>query len=48
MNILKSKRIYFEDGVKDGYLVLQNGKIVGFLSADSRVKDYVDYGKQIP
>lgn len=44
MNILKSKRIYFEDGVKDGYLVLQNGKIVGFLSADSRVKDYVDYG----
>lgn len=44
MKILKSKRIYFEDGVKDGYLVLQNGKIVGLLSADSVVNDYEDYG----
>ena len=44
MNIIKSKRIYFEDGIRDGYLVLQKGKIVGFLSSDSEVNEYTDYG----
>ena len=41
--IIKSDRIYFEDGCKDGYLVIEGKKIVGFLDKCAEVKDYVDY-----
>ena len=41
--IIRSKRIYFEDGVRDGYLVTEGRKIVGFLDKSAAVKDYVDY-----
>ncbi len=41
--IIKSERIYFEDGVRDGYLVVEGKKIVGFLDKSAPVTDYVDY-----
>ncbi len=41
--IIKSKRIYFEDGCRDGYLVIEGSRIVGFLDSSARVKEYVDY-----
>lgn len=44
MNYIRSKRIYFEDGVKDGYLVIDNKKIVGFLSSAARIDNAEDYG----
>ncbi|NCB34401.1 MAG: N-acetylglucosamine-6-phosphate deacetylase, partial [Erysipelotrichia bacterium] len=46
MDILRSTRIYFEDGVRDGYLVLDNGHISGFLTKDTAVDSYTDYGTQ--
>ena len=44
MKYIKSSKIYFEDGLKDGYLVINNGKIVGFLNSDADVEEYEDYG----
>lgn len=44
MKIIKSKRIYFEDGVRDGYLVIDQGKFKGYLTADCAVEKYEDYG----
>lgn len=44
MQYIKSSRIYFEDGIKDGILVIDKGKIAGFLSKDATVDDVVDYG----
>ena len=46
MKYLKSSRIYFEDGPKDGILVVHGKKIVGFLSNDAEVEGVVDYGNQ--
>ena len=43
MKIIKSKRIYFEDGVRDGYLVIDQGKFKGYLTADCKVEEYEDY-----
>lgn len=43
MKYIKSSRIYFEDGLKDGYLVIDNGKIAGYLSSDATVEEYEDY-----
>ena len=43
MQYIKCKQIYFEDGCKDGYLVVDGKKIVGFLGKDAQVEDYVDY-----
>ncbi len=41
--LIKCDRIYFEDGVRDGYLVVDGKKITGFLDASANVTDYVDY-----
>ena len=41
--IIKCDRIYFEDGLKSGYLVVEGKKIVGFLDASAKVDSYVDY-----
>jgi N-acetylglucosamine-6-phosphate deacetylase len=43
MKYLRSSRIYFEDGIRDGYLVINQDKIVGFLNADASVENYADY-----
>ena len=40
---LKSDKIYFEDGVRDGYLLIEEGKIKDFLGPENAVEDYVDY-----
>lgn len=44
MEYIKSERIYFEDGVRDGILVLDKGKFAGFLSKDAEVDNVIDYG----
>ena len=44
MKYIKSSKIYFEDGLKDGYLVIDQGKIVGYLNANAKVDEYEDYG----
>ncbi|MEG0958296.1 MAG: amidohydrolase family protein [Erysipelotrichaceae bacterium] len=44
MQYIKSKRIYFEDGVKDGYLIIEGKKIVGFVNSEAVVDQYLDYG----
>lgn len=41
--LIKSNRIYFEDGCRSGYLMIAGKKIVGFIDASAKVKDYVDY-----
>ena len=41
--IVKSNRIYFEDGPKSGYLMIEDGKFSGFLT-DSGGEAYIDYG----
>lgn len=43
MQIIKCDRIYFEDGCKNGYLVVDGKKITGFLDADAKVEEYADY-----
>ena len=43
MQYIKSNRIYFEDGCKAGFLVIDDGKIVGYFDASADIKDYVDY-----
>ena len=42
---IKSKRIYFEDGVRDGYLNVEDNKIVGYLDSNAKVDEYVDYSQ---
>ena len=37
--IVKSSRIYMEDGVKNGFLVIENGKFSGFVPADASAPD---------
>ncbi len=43
MKYLKSSKIYFEDGVRSGYLVIDGKKIVGYLDDSAKVEDYEDY-----
>ena len=42
--IIKSERIYMEDGVKSGYLEIQDGKFVSF-NEETPEGEWVDYGK---
>lgn len=42
--IIKSQRIYMEDGCKNGYLEIEGKKIVKFYDASENVKADVDYG----
>ena len=44
---IRSKRIYTSEGIKDGYLVIQGKKIVGFLDASAKVSEYEDYTNEI-
>lgn len=46
MELLKSSRIYFADGIKDGYLVIDGKKIAGYLSKDTQVEHCIDYHDQ--
>ena len=43
--IIKAKKIYCEDGIKSGYLVVKEGKIKGFSNEDQQAEiiDYSDY-----
>lgn len=41
--ILKSERIYFEDGLKSGYLVVEGDKFIDFFT-QIETQDYVDCG----
>ncbi|MTK09188.1 MAG: amidohydrolase family protein [Hungatella sp.] len=41
--IIKSKRIYMEDGLKDGFLVIEEGKIKEFIKSTD-AEDVIDYG----
>lgn len=41
--IIKSNRIYFEDGVKSGYLKFEKGKFSQYLN-DAAGEEYIDYG----
>lgn len=41
--IIKSKRIYMEDGLKDGFLVIEEGKIKEFMRSTD-AEDVIDYG----
>lgn len=40
---IKCNKIYFEDGIKAGYLEVEGKKIVGYLDSNAKVDDYVDY-----
>jgi len=46
MNYLRSSRIYFEDGIRNGYLVFEDQKIVGFLGKEAKVDVFEDYGDE--
>jgi N-acetylglucosamine-6-phosphate deacetylase len=41
--IIRSDRIYFEDGVRDGFLIIEDGRFSEFRAADARVADFIDY-----
>ena len=41
--IVKSNRIYFEDGRKSGYLVIEDGKFCDYRET-IETEDYIDYG----
>lgn len=41
--ILKSNYIYFEDGVKEGYLEITDKKITNYYPTGTEISDYVDY-----
>ncbi len=43
--IIKSTRIYFEDGLRDGFLFIEDGKFAG-LSERIDTTDYIDYGSE--
>ncbi len=40
--VVKSNRIYFEDGMKSGYLVIEDGKFSGFIT-DAGTQEFIDY-----
>lgn len=40
---IKSDRIYFESGVRDGYLVIGEGRIADFIPGDHAVNSFTDY-----
>lgn len=42
--IIKSERIYMEDGVKSGYLEIRGGKFISF-SEEAPEGEWIDYGK---
>lgn len=44
MKYIKSSRIYFAEGIKNGYLIIEDKKIVGFVNEDAQVGEYEDYG----
>lgn len=44
MKAIKSSRIYFEDGVRDGILVVDHGQFAGFLSPGTTLPEVQDYG----
>mgnify|MGYP003818592251 CR=1 FL=1 len=44
MEYLRSSRIYFADGIRDGYLAISQGRIAGFLTKDAPVDRFTDYG----
>ncbi|MCH1939659.1 N-acetylglucosamine-6-phosphate deacetylase [Holdemania massiliensis] len=46
MKYIKSSRIYFEDGVRDGILVLDQGRFAGFLAPQTHVSEVLDFGDQ--
>lgn len=46
MKAIKSSRIYFEDGVRDGILVIDQGVFAGFLNPDVSMSNIEDYGNQ--
>ena len=46
MKYIKSSRIYFEDGVRDGILVLDQGCFAGFLAPQTHVSEVLDFGDQ--
>jgi len=46
MEYVRSSRIYFEDGIKDGYLVTEGTKIVGFIDGGVKLDHFEDYGNQ--
>lgn len=41
--IIRSDRIYFEDGVRDGFLIIENGCFKEFRNADAKVTEFIDY-----
>jgi N-acetylglucosamine-6-phosphate deacetylase len=41
--IFKSGEIYFENGARNGYLVVEDGRIADYLPADAVVDSFVDY-----
>lgn len=43
--IIRSKNIYTEDGIVDGYLVVEGGKIKEILGSDAAVTEYEDYSE---
>ena len=43
MDFIKSSRIYFADGIKDGYLVIEGSKIIGFLDKSAKIDQFIDY-----
>ncbi|GFP76436.1 N-acetylglucosamine-6-phosphate deacetylase [Clostridium fungisolvens] len=45
--ILKSNYIYFEDGVKEGYLEIKDKKIANYYSSETEINDYIDYTNYI-
>ncbi len=40
---IKSDQIYFEQGVRDGYLEIENGQFVAFHSANAEIEPSFDY-----
>ncbi|MGD0708128.1 MAG: amidohydrolase family protein [Anaerolineaceae bacterium] len=40
---IKSDQIYFKQGIRDGYLEIENSRIVAFHRADAGVKSFLDY-----
>ena len=41
--IIRSDKIYFEDGIRDGYLVIENGRISDFRESTETIADSIDY-----
>ena len=41
--IIRSDRIYFEDGVRDGFLIIENGCYEEFVDMDAKLNHVIDY-----